>query len=394
MAKEKQSQDQRIDQFFSGPGARADHWRFLVDAAKAWSDGSGNRNKFDDLFAQLEVTEEFHGYPGLRLMAALKEAAASGAASATAALATRILQSLMTKSFRQHASDWDIHDDGEHAATDLLPPSLGRTEPHRPYFELLIVTGVPATNWQNLCAEWRRLRRPLDAFIYEPVFVGSFEDAFCAAMLNPDLAAVVINEGFALQSRHDAPVLRTLTESIEPMEATDFGIAAGAGAEARAAGARSLFDVEQECGGDRRQSGSRRASPDLLFGRGTAGAASCHSGRRPGSVRYAILRQSEEIRPAPNRHFPRAADRPRQIGFQVRLDPRHGRILRDQPFPCREQRHHRRAGQPARADRQHQEGAGKGGARLWRGPRVLRHQRHLHVEQDGGAGAGRLPATS
>ena len=78
MAKEKQSQDQRIDQFFSGPGARADHWRFLVDAAKAWSDGSGNRNKFDALFAQLEVTEEFHGYPGLRLMAALKEAAASG----------------------------------------------------------------------------------------------------------------------------------------------------------------------------------------------------------------------------------------------------------------------------------------------------------------------------
>ena len=122
MAKEKQSQDQRIDQFFSGPGARADHWRFLVDAAKAWSDGSGNRNKFDDLFAQLEVTEEFHGYPGLRLMAALKEAAASGAASATAALATRILQSLMTKSFRQHASDWDIHDDGEHAATDAVEP--------------------------------------------------------------------------------------------------------------------------------------------------------------------------------------------------------------------------------------------------------------------------------
>ena len=224
MAKEKQSQDQRIDQFFSGPGARADHWRFLVDAAKAWSDGSGNRNKFDALFAQLEVTEEFHGYPGLRLMAALKENAASGAASATAALATRILQSLQTKSFRQHASDWDIHDDGEHAATDLLPPSLGRTEPHRPYFELLIVTGVPATNWQNLCAEWRRLRRPLDAFIYEPVFVGSFEDAFCAAMLNPDLAAVVINEGFAQQSRHDAPALRTLTESIEPMEATDFAL--------------------------------------------------------------------------------------------------------------------------------------------------------------------------
>ena len=33
-------------------------------------------------------------------------------------------------------------------------------------------------------------------FVYEPVIVGSFEDAFCAAMLNADLAAVVIHEGF------------------------------------------------------------------------------------------------------------------------------------------------------------------------------------------------------
>jgi arginine decarboxylase len=28
------AQQQRIDQFFSGPGGRADNWRDLVDAAK------------------------------------------------------------------------------------------------------------------------------------------------------------------------------------------------------------------------------------------------------------------------------------------------------------------------------------------------------------------------
>jgi len=224
MATEQKIQDYRIDQFFSGPGARADHWRFLVDAAKAWSDGSGKRDRFDALFTEIEVTEEFHGYPGPRLMAALKEAAASGDAPGTAALATRILQSLQTRSFRQHGNDWDLHDDGERAPTDLLPPSLGLTESRRPYFEVLIVTGVPATHWPNLCVEWRRLRRPLDAFIYEPVFVGSFEDAFCATMVNPDLAAVIINEGFAQKSRHDAPVLRTLTASIEPLGATDSAL--------------------------------------------------------------------------------------------------------------------------------------------------------------------------
>jgi arginine decarboxylase len=224
MATETQVQEQRIDQFFSGPGARFDNWRFLAEAAKSWADGSGNRNRFDALFAQLVPTEEFHGYPGIRLMAALKETAASGDAAATSALATKILQSLQTRSFRQHTSDWDAHEDGERALTDLVPPSLGRTDARRPYFEILIVTGVPAANWPSLSAEWRRLRRPLDAFIYEPVFVESFEDAFCAAMLNPDLAAVVINEGFAQKSRHNVPVLRTLTASIEPLEASDSAL--------------------------------------------------------------------------------------------------------------------------------------------------------------------------
>ena len=99
MAKEKQTQDQRIDQFFTGPGASEPTiWRFLVDAAKAWSDGSGNRNKFDDLLARARSdARNIHGYPGLRLMAALKETAASAHASATAALATTIMQSLQTQ---------------------------------------------------------------------------------------------------------------------------------------------------------------------------------------------------------------------------------------------------------------------------------------------------------
>jgi arginine decarboxylase len=86
MANETRTQERRIDQFFSGPGARADSWRFMADAAKAWSDGSGSRDSFDALLAEIGVTEEYHGYPGLRLMTALKEVAASGDASATATL--------------------------------------------------------------------------------------------------------------------------------------------------------------------------------------------------------------------------------------------------------------------------------------------------------------------
>jgi arginine decarboxylase len=219
------AQERRIDRFFAGPGARADQWRSLVEAAKAWSAGRSDRVDFEGQLSQIAIMEEFHAYPGPRLMAALKDRAAGNDAAGALALATRIAQALVTRSFRQHAGDWDVLVDSDTEMPDLLPPGFGSTAAHRPYFETLVVTGIPATNWTQLGAEWRKLRRPSDAFVHEPVFVGSFEDAFCAAMLNPDIGAVVINEGFARQSRHDAPVLRSLMGSLEPQESSDSAIA-------------------------------------------------------------------------------------------------------------------------------------------------------------------------
>ena len=150
MTKETQIQEHRIDQFFSGPGARADQWRDLVEAAKAWAGGRGERAKYEALLNDLAVVEEFHGYPGLQLMVALKESAAAGDAATSLGLSTRIVQALMTRSFRQHAGDWSVNEDDSGGVPDLLPAAFGHSGARRPYFETLIVTGVPATNWQNL----------------------------------------------------------------------------------------------------------------------------------------------------------------------------------------------------------------------------------------------------
>jgi arginine decarboxylase len=65
------SQHRRIDKFFSGPGARADDWRDLLEAAKGWSGGSGHRSQFEALLTELAVTEEYHAYPGCHLIAAM-----------------------------------------------------------------------------------------------------------------------------------------------------------------------------------------------------------------------------------------------------------------------------------------------------------------------------------
>lgn len=72
MSKDAKSSEKRIDQFISGPGGRADDWRDLVEAAKAWARG-GDRAKLDAALTDLSVIEEFHGYPGLQLMAALRK---------------------------------------------------------------------------------------------------------------------------------------------------------------------------------------------------------------------------------------------------------------------------------------------------------------------------------
>lgn len=213
MATKENTRSNDIDRFFAGPGSRADRWRDLVQLAEAWATDPGKGAEVKSAIAEMTPTEEFHAYPGTHLLAALQDHAAEDDARELANLARRITRALLTKSYRQNNGSWEADESGEELAADVLPPALGSAQGHRPYFEVLIVTGAPAARWPSLASEWRRLRRPQDPFIYEPVFVGSFEDAFCAAILNPDLAAAVIQEGFVLRSRHDAPILRTLSES-------------------------------------------------------------------------------------------------------------------------------------------------------------------------------------
>ena len=338
----QQAQERRIDQFFSGPGARADEWRGLVEAAKAWSSGVGRSHRLRG-----------KTFPACdhRRISCLSRSAADGGSDRSArpqvTRQARLRSRCASRSRCRRARSASMPAIGMR----MRMPTTGnagsaaagiwRDHARRPYFETLIVTGIPATNWPTLAAEWRKLRRPVDAFIYEPVFAGSFEDAFCAAMLNPDLAAVIVNEGFAQHSRHDAPVLRSLMASMDQKETSELSVGAGAHAEAHPARARRLSGLEPRRGGAGRQSRGQCRSPHLLLGRRAARTASRHPRGRSGPLRNAVLRQSQEIRAAPDRDLPRAADRPRQVRLQVGLDPRHGRVLRAEPLPRREQRHHR-----------------------------------------------------
>ncbi|WP_207538177.1 hypothetical protein [Sabulicella rubraurantiaca] len=208
-------QANRIDQFLLMHSARADQWRDLTAAAEGWAAGEDGREAAEKALSAMAALESFHAYPGPRLLGTLSERIASGDASGAAKLARRISDALLTKSYRERPGEWDAKEDTPVTdVADVLPAALGAAEARRPYFEVLYVSSQPAVRWPSLAAELRRMRRTEDAFVYEPVFVGSFEDAACAAAVNPAIAAVVIAEGFPYRSRHDAPALRAVLDPL------------------------------------------------------------------------------------------------------------------------------------------------------------------------------------
>lgn len=204
----------RLDQFLLIHSGRPDAWRDLTHLADSWAKGLATRAQVEERLAGMEPVEGYHAYPGPALLGAITEKVAANDATGAARLARRVSNALLTHSYRERHSDWDADDKSAAEVAEVLPPTLGGGAGRRPYFEVLFVTSQPAAQWPVLAAELRRLRRPEDEFIYEPVFVGSFEDAVCATASNPDIISVVLAEGFPYRSRHDVPTLRAI---LDPM---------------------------------------------------------------------------------------------------------------------------------------------------------------------------------
>ncbi|MDC4224813.1 MAG: hypothetical protein MPW15_11445 [Candidatus Manganitrophus sp.] len=55
-------------------------------------------------------------------------------------LAQRISFALLSNSYRDDPKAWEIEEEGEVHASEILPPSIGRGRSRRPYFEILMVS--------------------------------------------------------------------------------------------------------------------------------------------------------------------------------------------------------------------------------------------------------------
>ena len=278
------------------------------------------------------------------------------------------------------------------------PPRSARCRPRqgettgRPYFEVLFVTPTPPSRWPAHAQQIRKLRRPpgrvrLRARVRRLVRGrGAGRDPQHQPRVGGDLRRLPLR----VVARRAAAEERAVVQAVSRHEGPRVGRqrpAAGGGRQALPAGARHHRARRQEARGDDRGPGGRGHPPHLLRGRGAARDPPLDPLRRRRAQRDAVLRQPQEVRAEAGGNLSRAAGGARQVDLQVELDQRHGRVLRGQPVPRGILGDLGRPGQPARAHRQHQEGAGRGRARLRRRPRVLRDQRHLDLQQDGPPGA-------
>src|SRR5215472_898189 len=206
----------RVDQFFTVAEARFDRWRSLLQAARNWEratrvqqpDKQKCQAATSVLFEDLREWEDFFAYPGQARLRALGERISSDDATGTDHLTQAISTSLLTHSYRNNSSEREDQEISPAGFADRVPLGHEEGATHRPYFEVLMVSPARPATWSELAHELRKLRRNEDSFIYDTVFVGSFEDAVLGTILNGSIEAVVVYEGIPFPSSHHAPVLR------------------------------------------------------------------------------------------------------------------------------------------------------------------------------------------
>lgn len=208
MAREKATDkpsELSLADFFSATEARRDRWSQLAACAEAYAGGRASADKLGPqigaLLDELEPLENFWAYPGPALMRSLRELFTGGDAQGLANAVIRVKSSIFSGAYRRDPAAWDIEEERENSFADRVPPGMAADVTYKPYFEVLTVA-PESSRTSNPRRELHKLRRPEDPFTFETVPTFTFEDAVVATIVNTNLQAAVIYDGFQYKSRH------------------------------------------------------------------------------------------------------------------------------------------------------------------------------------------------
>jgi arginine decarboxylase len=199
---------------FNASDRRSDHWNELnliggkLNSASVSKQAAGELHaKADALLAQMAVLEGYWAFPGKALFGAAVNALQDADYGYFQHVVARISNALKSESYRRSSEAWDLNSDAEDD-TLAIPDYNNQRDGHRPYFEVLaVIADRSEEHLERVRQEIHSLRRPEDPFQYEFVFVSNFEDAMIATIVNFNIQAVVIYDGFPFASNLEFPEL-------------------------------------------------------------------------------------------------------------------------------------------------------------------------------------------
>lgn len=217
-------EDHFLGNFLVAPSVRADLWvellskaRSLVSTTTAVTLGNIVQEYAREL-ANIRKIEKYFAFPSLEkineLESLLKNQEYKLLLKHTQFIATAIIS-------EKYMHDIDIFDEkhlDQTVAADRLPTAISHSN-YAPYFEVLSVVPHQVSRWQHIVHEARQLRRPEDKFFYEPVVVGNAIDALTAIILNAQINAVVLYQGFTIENNEKNSIIDGLKVAFD----LDFG---------------------------------------------------------------------------------------------------------------------------------------------------------------------------
>lgn len=204
-----------ISSALATPALRADRWLSVLSLARTWADSHKDETKaaLVKALADLKAVERFFAYPGVALLDRLNGWLDDDDARAFLRLAQRISTTIISKKYHRDVGAWNI-EELEDEPLNRLPQAITHVK-SRPYFEVLSVVPHSPARWRLIQEEVAGVRRPEDDFIYQAVIVGNAPDALTAILLNPDIGAVVLYEGFAAEGGETNPLLDVFRNIID-----------------------------------------------------------------------------------------------------------------------------------------------------------------------------------
>ncbi|MEZ5733699.1 MAG: ornithine decarboxylase [Paracoccaceae bacterium] len=226
---------QSMSDYYSAVQLRADRWSGLREALDFLArDPDGKhakttRQTIAKLYDSLALIEAYWAFPGVAAFDYMRRQFEHGNIDDVAFSTRRVTRALTTGAYRrrQIPLDRDSADADEHDDEALLSPEARALT--KPYFEVMIVDDVNEHQERWLRSNMVAMRRPDDAFVYEPVVVPSLQDALIGVLFNHNIQAIVVRPGLRMESKVELSILTKYLnraggiEDLEALAPADYG---------------------------------------------------------------------------------------------------------------------------------------------------------------------------